>query len=334
MENLKRYRFGVGILALFFLIGGPSLSIAAYTGEGQKVLILKMGSEIPVNDPVSQAPIRFAERIKQRTNDKIQITYFSDSQLGKWQQMLESVNAGSLAMMYSPAGGSKEFYVTMLPYLFRDLDHATRVLDGDIREGWAKKHLEKTGIYIFGWEFSGWHSMFFTKVPVRTPADMKGMKFRVPQDKIFIETFEAIGARPTPIPFAELYIALRQGVADGLAVPTAPVVALKFWEVLKYGALTRHMLSAHWMHLNGQIWQSLTPETQKVWMDTWKEVTGELRKELIDKEREDMLLLKSKGITFTEPDIEAFREATKNVWKKMLAEPGEIEAYEKIKATR
>jgi tripartite ATP-independent transporter DctP family solute receptor len=308
MEGRKRDHILVSILLLFVLVVAPSY-MAAYSGEGQKVLILKLGAEIPLNDIVSQGPIRFAERMNQRTNGKIQITYFADSQLGKWQQMLESVKTGSIAMMYSPAGVSREFYVTQFPYIFSDLDHAVKVLDGEIREEWAKRHLEKTGIYIFGWEFSGWHSIFTTKVPVRTPADMKGMKFRVPQDRHFIETFLAIGARPTPIPFGELYLALRQGVADGLAVPLDPIIALKFWEVVKYGTLTHHMISAHWMHLNGQIWESLTLETQKVWMDTWKEVTGELRKELINKEREDISLLKSKGIVFTDPEVEAFREA-------------------------
>jgi len=333
MEKQKTRYLVVAILCSVILITGPSL-LSAYTGEGQKALILKIGSEIPGNDPVSQAPMLFAERMTKRSNGKIQITYFPESQLGKWQQMLESVKAGSLAMAFTPAGGSKEFYVIQLPFLFRDLDHAAKVMDGEIREGWAQKHLEKTGIYIFGWQFGGWQSMFFSKIPVRTPVDMKGMKFRVPQDKIFIETFEAIGARPTPIPFGELYLALRQGVADGLTVPTQPVVALKFWEVVKYGTLTHHMISAFLIHLNGDIWKSLTPETKKLWMDTWKEVTAEVNKLIMDKEREDVTLLKSKGMVFTEPNIEAFRDATKDVWKKMLSEPAELEAYEKIKATR
>jgi tripartite ATP-independent transporter DctP family solute receptor len=333
MEKQKTRYLVVAILCSIILIGGPSL-LSAYTGEGQKALILKIGSEIPGNDPVSQAPMLFAERMTKRSNGKIQITYFPESQLGKWQQMLESVKAGSLAMAFTPAGGSKEFYVIQLPFLFRDLDHAAKVMDGEIREGWAQKHLEKTGIYIFGWQFGGWQSMFFSKIPVRTPVDMKGMKFRVPQDKIFIETFEAIGARPTPIPFGELYLALRQGVADGLTVPTQPIVALKFWEVVKYGTLTHHMISAFLIHLNGDVWKSLTPESKKLWMDTWKEVTAEVNKVIMDKEREDVALLKSKGMVFTEPNIEAFRETTKDVWKKMLTEPAEFEAYEKIKAAR
>jgi TRAP-type transport system periplasmic protein len=333
METLKTHHFVVGMVCLLLLIGGPSLGMP-YSGEGQKALILKIGAEIPFNDPISQAPIRFAERMKERTKGKIQMTYFAESQLGKWQQMLESVKTGNQAMLFSPAGGSKEFYVIQLPYLFRDLDHASKVMDGEIREGWAKSHLEKTGIYTFGWQFGGWQSMFYTKVAARTPADMKGMKFRVPQDKIFMETFQAIGARPTPIPFGELYLALRQGVVDGLAMPTGPVVALKFWEVLKHGALTHHMISAFLIHLNGQVWQSLTPETQKLWVDTWKEVTKEVSKAVMDKERDDVSLLKSNGVTFVEPNIEAYREATKEVWKRMLTEPAEFEAFEKIKAAR
>jgi TRAP-type transport system periplasmic protein len=321
------------IVCSVILVSSSPLA-TAYTGDGQKNLILKIGSEIPGNDLLSQAPIRFAERMTQRSNGKIQIAYFPDSQLGKWQQMLESVKTGSLAMMYSPAGGSKEFYVIQLPFLFRDLDHAVKVMDGDIREEWARKHLEKNNIYIFGWQFGGWQSMFFSKTPVKTAADMKGMKFRIPQDKIFVETFQAIGARPTPIPFGDLYLALRQGVADGLAVPTAPIVAMKFWEVLKYGTLTRHMISAFLIHLNGDVWKSLTPESRKLWMDTWKEVTAEVRKMVVDNESDDVALLKSKGMVFTEPDLQAFREATKDVYKKMLTEPAEFEAYEKIKAAR
>jgi tripartite ATP-independent transporter DctP family solute receptor len=236
--------------------------------------------------------------------------------------------------MFSPGGGSKEFYVTQLPYLFRDVNHVKRVMDGEIREEWAKRHLEKTGIYIFGGINVGFRHCIFGKVPVRTPADMKGMKFRVPQDPNFIEIFTTLGARPTPIPFGELYLALRQGVVDGTDSHLDIIIQAKFWEVQKYLVLTGHMLTPFWAHMNGPIWQSLTPETQKVWTDTWKDVTEWVKKEMINKEEKNISLWKSNGGIVIEPDIEAFQEATKDVWKKLLSEPGEIEAYEKIKALR
>jgi TRAP-type transport system periplasmic protein len=333
MEKHKTRYLVVSIFCLFVVFGGPSL-LMAYTGEGQKALVLKSGSEGPANELGTQGAVRFAELMNQRTNGKIQITHYADSQLGKWQQMLESVKAGSLAIVYTPAGGSEDFYMMIYPYIFRDADHAAKVLGGTIREEWAKKHMEKTGIYIFGGLNAGFQHCVFAKVPVRIPADMKGMKFRVPQDRAFVETFQAIGARPTPIPLGELYLALRQGVADGAAGLLDVLINFNMYEVAKYLVLTNHMFQPLWAHMNGQLWQSLTPETQKVWIDTWNEVAAWAGREVRDREVKNIALWKTKGGTVIEPDVAAFREATKDVWKKLATKPGEKETYERIQAVR
>jgi tripartite ATP-independent transporter DctP family solute receptor len=322
----------LSILLLFGLMVGTSTGMT-YSGEGQKVLKLKLGSQSPSKDITAKAKERFAAKMRERTNGKIEITCFHEGQLGKWQQMLESIKTGSMAMMISTGGASKTFDITGLPYLFTDGDHATRVLDGEIREEWAKKHLEKTGIYIFGWLYRGFRQCTFTKVPVRTPADMKGMKFRVPQSFPLLETFRAIGAQPTPIAMGELYLALRQGVVDGQENPLGAIISSNFWEVQKYLVLTSHAFTVQWAHLSGAVWESLTPETKKVWLDTWKEVAEEVRKEVDTQDQADISLWKSKGGIVIEPDVEAFREATKDVWKKFASdwEPG---LYERIKAQR
>jgi tripartite ATP-independent transporter DctP family solute receptor len=333
MERQKMHCFLMGILFLFVLIGGPSLSMAAYSGEGQQILALKSGNEGSSRDLTSQAGIKFAERMKQRTNGKIQITHYPEGQLGKFQQMLEAVKMGSMAILYNPPT-SKTFYIFDLPFLFRDANHATKVLDGDIMKEFTKREFEKTGIYIYGWSYMGFRYSTFGKVPVRTPADMKGMKFRSPPHPVMIEMFKAMGAQPTPIPFGELYLALRQGVVDGAEGTIDILTNINLWEVQKYLVLTGHSFIANYAHLNGNVWQSLTPETQKVWMETWKEVAEETKTEILSKEKEQISLWKSKGATVIEPDVEAFREATKDVWKGVLTEPWEREAYEKIKATR
>jgi len=333
MERRKRYPILVSILFLFVLIGAPSLSMAAYSGEGQQALILKSGNEGSSRDLTSQAAARFAERMKQRTNGKIQITHYPEGQLGKWQQMLESVKTGSMAILYNPPL-SKTYYMFDLPYLFRDVNHVTKVMNGEIMEEFSKKELEKTGIYVFGWSYMGFRQCTFGKVPVRTPAEMKGMKFRSPPHPIMVEIFKAMGARPTPTPFGELYLALRQGVVDGADGTIDILTQINLWEVQKYLVLTGHSFIANHAHLSGKIWESLTPETRKVWMDTWNEVSEEIKKETLGKEQEQISLWKSKGVTVIEPDVEAFREATKDVWKGFLTEPGQIEIYERIKAVR
>jgi TRAP-type C4-dicarboxylate transport system substrate-binding protein len=143
-----------------------------------------------------------------------------------------------------------------------------------------------------------------------------------------------MGAQPTPTPFGELYLALRQGVVDGAEGTIDILTNINLWEVQKYLVLTGHSFIANHAHMNGKIWESLTPETRKVWMETWREVAEETKKETLDKDQEKISLWKSKGVTVIEPDVEAFREATKDVWKNFLTEPWEREAYGKIKAIR
>jgi len=333
MEGQKRYSILMSILFLFVLIGTPSLSMAAYSGEGQQTLVLKSGNEGASRDLTSQAGTKFAERMKQRTNGKIQITHYPEGQLGKWQQMLESIKTGSMAILYNPPA-SKSFYIFDMPYLFRDPNHVTKVMDGEIMEEFSKRELEKSGIYVFGWSYMGFRQCTFGKVPVRTPADMKGMKFRSPPHPIMVEIFKAMGARPTPTPFGELYLALRQGVVDGADGTIDILTNINLYEVQKYLVLTGHSFIANHAHMNGKIWEGLTPETRKVWMETWREVAEETKKETLDKDQEKISLWKSKGVTVIEPDVEAFREATKDVWTNFLTEPWEREAYEKIKAVR
>jgi TRAP-type transport system periplasmic protein len=319
-------------VVLFAFLGGLSLSMA-YSGEGQSALTLKSSSDGPAKDIVSATAVKFADRMKQRTNGKIQIAHYSDGQLGKWQQVMESVQAGNIAIMYHPPT-LRSYQTTNLPYLFRDLDHATKVMNGDIREEMSRKDLEKTGIYVFGWTYMGFRHCTFTKVPVRTPADMKGMKFRPPPFPLMMDIFKAIGARPTAVNFGELYLALRQGVVEGTEGPLDVLTTTNMWEVQKYLVLTGHCFTANFSHVNGKLWQSLTPETKKVWMDTSREVSEEARKEVIEREKEHLAFWRSKGITVIEPDVKAFQEATKDVWKGFLTEPGEKEIYEKIHAVR
>lgn len=323
----------LSFVILFSLIVVPTLGIA-YSGEGQKALILKSGSVPNAKDAMSQAGIRFAERMKQKTNGKIQITHYPDSQLGKERQMFESIRTGSMAMLISGMTASNLFKIIVLPYLFRDRDHVTKVLDGEIMEEWARRDLEKTGIYVFGWVYRGFRHCTFTKVPVRTPADMKGMKFRVPEDPVWLETWLAVGARPTPVAGGELYLALKQGVVDGQENTLDSIIALSMWEVQKYLVLTGHACAVGWPQVSRQIWESLTPETRKVWVDTWKEVSEELKKEIVIQEQEFVATWKGKGGTVIEPDMETFREATKEVWKKFAPQTWGTGVYEKIKSGR
>jgi len=334
---MKKGWIGIVLACSFFLVtlsvgGGVAL---AYTGEGQKTLILKSGSEDPDNAAMGIAGIRFAERIKKQTNGKIQITHYPGSQLGSARQMIESVKVGALAFMISGMGGWNLILDTIsLPYLFRDLDHADKVINGPLWEEQNRKLVEKSGIRTSGWVFRGLRNCTFSKVAVHKPADMIGLKLRVPESAVNMETWRAVGAKPTPMAIAEVYTSLQQGAIDGQENPTDFIVKSSFFEVQKYLVLTGHVNPPGWVQLNDKVWQDLTPETKKVWMETWNEVSMELRKEMLAQETNNHGIWKAKGGQVIVPDVAAFRDAMKDVWKKFAPKAWGEGFYERIQAVR
>lgn len=321
-----------GVLCVFGFIGGTSLC-NAYSGEGQKTLILKSGGEAASNENTSIACVRFAERMKQRTNGKIQITHYADSQLGKWKQILESIRIGSVAMMVS-GGASKATELAALPYLFRDGDHARKVFDGEIGDLIGKKHFEQTGVYAFGWFYKSFRHLFTVKTPVNSLANLKGLKIRVAEWPMMVDAWNALGARPTPMPVGDLYLGLRQGVVDGAELTIDFVVNSSQIEVLNNMMLTNHSISANFAGVGMHVWNDLTPETKKVWLDTWREVAEESRMETIAFEDGLKATWKSKGKTIIEPDLTPYRNATKDLWKKYAPQVWGEGVYEKIQAIR
>ena len=336
---MKKGWMAIVLTGAFFLVnlsvgGGQTL---AYTGEGQKTLVLKSGSEDPDNAAMGMAGIRFAERIKKQTNGKIQITHYGGSQLGSARQMIESVKGGALAFMISGMGGWNPILDTaVLPYLFRDLDHADKVINGPLWEEQNKRLVERSGIRTAGWVVRGMRNCTFGKVAVRKPADMAGMKFRVPESAVNLATWRAVGAKPTPMAIAEVYTSLQQGAIDGQENPTDFIIKSSFFEVQKYLVLTGHVNPPGWVQLNDKVWQSLTPETKKVWMEVWNGVSMELRKEMLAMElkNHEIWKAKSKGGDVIVPDVQAFREAMKDVWRAFAPKAWGEGFYERIQAVK
>lgn len=334
MKKILIVFVSMGMLWLFGFSAGSS-QLMAYTGEGQKTLMLKSGNEGSGTEAMGVASLRFAEEMKKRTNGKIQITHYTSSQLGTARQMMESIKGGAMAFMVSGWGAWTPILdTTLLPYLFRDLDHADKVINGPIGAEWTRNLIEKAGIRIVGWVFRGFRNCTFTKVAVRTPADMKGLKFRVPESAVNLETWRAVGARPTPMAWTEVYTALQQGAIDGQENPTDTIITNSLFEVQKYLVLTRHVNPPGWQQLSEKVWQSLTPETQKVWVETWNDVAQEVRQKVVRMELDHFETWKSKGGVVIEPDEAAFRAAMKDVWKKFAAKAWGEGVYEKIQATR
>ena len=185
--------------------------------------------------------------LKAGVGDAIKIDYFPNNQLGKESDVVQQVKVGSVDMMVS----GSSIFATICPelgmldlgYLFDHYGHVAKVLDGPAGTALNDMLQKASGCSILTWASHFSARSVYTKAPVRSLADIKGVKLRVLPTPAFIETFKAMGAIPTPIPFGELYMAAQTGVVDGFEHDAATVLASKLDEVVKSCWLTEHLFS-------------------------------------------------------------------------------------------
>ncbi|MBM4389335.1 MAG: TRAP transporter substrate-binding protein DctP, partial [Deltaproteobacteria bacterium] len=167
----------------------------------------------------------------------------------------------------------------------------------------------------------------------KTPEDLKGLKMRVQEAKVWLGFMRALGAIPTPIPFGELYNALQQGVVDGQENPIVTIVSMKFYEVQKQVGLTEHTYTALPLMANKKWWDSLKPDQQEVIATSIKTSVPLQRKAVAGQVDEGVKLLKTQGVTITEVDKTKFVEATKDV-PNLISDQVPLEFVRRIRETK
>jgi tripartite ATP-independent transporter DctP family solute receptor len=220
------------------------------------------------------------------------------------------------------------------PYIWRDVDHMMKVVRGPIGQELAERLVKAKGMRILdlGWLFGNRHLTTKSKA-IYKPEDLKGMKIRVQPTAIYLETIKAMGANPTTMDFKEVYLGLQSGVIDGQENPPFVIFNNKLFEVQKFLMLTGHITQNQAIVINDKFYQGLSPEWRKLLTEAAYEA-GNFQNELILKsEKEYLDKLKAAGMTIVQPDVQAFRAATKDVWKK-VSEKWEPGLYEKIQAVK
>lgn len=275
-----------------------------------KAITMKFGHYAAPGHPGDRAANMFAENVQKRTNGEIVIAVYPNNQLGDPPQLLEQNIAGVIEMSLPTQGAldkySKKFAVVMLPFVYRDYDHAHKVLDGPFKD-WTSGELEKQGlIFLSNWEW-GFRNLTNNVRPINSPDDVKGLKIRTPPEIQLQAAMEALGAVVTKISFAELYMALKQGVVDGQENPIAVIHANKIYEVQKYLALTRHCYNSMVHVMSKKAWDKLTPEQQKIIAEESKKAGEYMRQTLVSEEAGLIEKLKGLGMVVTTPDLAPFK---------------------------
>jgi len=325
-----RTRSVIALSAGFFFFLLASLASA------QQPVIMKWGVVLQPEHPFVLGMKKTAETVAQKTNNRIQIQVFPGAQLGTGKDMIEAVVFGSQAMVTEGAAmfsqWSPRLSIMEAPYIFRDVDHMYKAMKGPIGQEMQDELVAKRGLRSLGVLYYGVRHLTANK-EVHTPADVKGLKLRVPEVPLYLEMARAWGANPTPMAFAELYLALKQGTVDAQENPIPTINSGKFYEVQKYLILTGHIMVPQFHAISDKLWQSLSPGDQKILQDAVDEGISFANDLVIKQEQSLADEFKKKGMQVITPDVEAFRKASMTAIPKLEEKWGKG-LYEKITAIR
>lgn len=216
------------------------------------------------------AALEFAKTVKERSQGKLDIQIFPASQLGNDATVIGAVRGGTVDMMMAGSGNfaglNSRLEVLDIPFLFRDREHAYKAVDQQVGQELGKA-LEPSGLKQLAFWEVGFRSITTKNKPVRTPADVKGLKIRTQQNPVHIQAWKLLGTNPVPMPLSELYGALESGAVDAQEHPIEITYSAKFYEVQKHLTLTRHAFTAMPVVLNKAKFDGLSPDLQKVLID-------------------------------------------------------------------
>jgi len=300
--------------------GGSSSS-----GGGEPI-VLKFGHVLAPDHPYNLAAEKFKEILESTAPEPVEVEIYHSAQLGSERDLTEGLQLGSIDLAIVPGTiGLFEplMKVLDLPYIFRDRDHAYKVLDGEIGQQLASKLPEKNLRLLAYWE-NGFRHITNNKRPIQKPEDLEGIKIRVPENTTYVDTFNNWKANVVTMAFGELYTALQQGTVDGQENPLALIATNKFYETQKYLSLTGHFYGPAQLLISEVTWKKLSPAMQEAVQKAAIEARDYERQLLIDREAEYLQQLKNEGMEVNEVDIDAFMESVKPVWDKYRAEFGDI----------
>ena len=309
--------------------------VSSVFAQGNPVL-MKWGIVVPPEHPFVLGMKKTAEIVAQKTNNRIQIQVFPAAQLGTGKDMIEAVVFGSQAMVTEGAAmfsqWSTRLSIMEAPYIFRNVDHMYKVMKGPIGQDMQNELVAKRGLRSLGVVYYGVRHLTANK-EVHTPADVKGLKLRVPEVPLYLEMARSWGANPTPMAISELYLALKQGTVDAQENPIPTINAAKFYEVQKYLILTGHIMVPQFHAVSDKLWQSLSPGDQKILQDAVDEGISFSNDLVIKQEQSLADEFKKKGMQVITPDVEAFRKASMTAISKLEEKWGKG-LYEKIAEVR
>ena len=328
MSKMKQFVPAI-IVSLLLLLSAPAAMAASYT--------LKLAHNLPPTDTslYHQAALKFKEFIEKESGGDISVQIFPAAQLGSDVSVAKKVQSGAVEMEILTANKLRSFYPPIdlysLPFLLKDFEVAAKVFQTPVHKGITDELEKKSGLKTLAFVGAGFRNITNSKHPINKPEDLKDLKIRIPENKIELATFKALGANPVNIPGSELFSALQQGVADGQDGSADWAYAKKFYEVQKYLAVTHHQLSTSTMIINAKFFNSLPQKHQESILKASKEMEAYWQKLCKDGDEDVIDRFKAKGMQITYPDLNLFIQKVQPVYGEFA---GRLGGMDKIKAVQ
>ncbi len=321
----KKILFGL-VTSVFLAVAG-SVGAADYT--------LKLAHNGPEQHPFQDGAVAFKEHLEASTNGAVEVQIFPGEQLGSEEETSQMLKQGTLECAVESAGGGLAPFVPEadlfnLPFVFSDIDHFYRVMDGAVGATVAGKVESALDSAVLGWWFSGIRNAWNDTKPIMTPADMEGLKIRVMGSPVLIDTFNALGAQATPMSFGEVYTSLQQGVIDGAETDHVDLLVENFFEVTKYVSLTGHMYLAAALICSNKSLSGL-PVVLEAKVRAAADAATQAQRAAMDKMAGEALAqLKEKGLEFNDVDLDSFRNSVGSVYSKNAERVGGMEMIDLV----
>ena len=303
-----------------------TLSITGLIGEAaaQQKTVIKFAHHAPVTYPYQDGALKFKEVAERISGGKLEVQVFGGAQLGGERDLLEGIKLGTIHMCIG-AGGLANFApaynVVQLPFLIKNQEHMVKIAEGPAGKLLSQRIEEQGGYKVLGYFSTGDSGIQTVKGPVRTPADLKGVKIRVMENPALIESMRALGANPTPLPFPELYTSMKQGVVEGATIDYTALWTTKVYEAVKYVTEPGfHFLAEpRPVLISAKFFASQPAEVQQWIAQAAAEASVYERSLFKDRQAKAIEDLRAKGIQFAKMDEGAFLTTMKPVWQKIAA---------------
>ena len=286
-------------------------------------LDIKLAHVVNEQDSFHLAAVKFQELAAKYTNGEVKVTIFPNAVLGDERTLLERMKMGVVDAAIITNGPFINFVPKFgaidLPFLFRDPAHAYAVLDGPIGDSLFAE-LESQGWKGLAWAERGFRNLTNSKKAVESPADLKGLKIRLMQNQIYVDSFKALGANAVPMAWTEALTALQQKTIDGQENPLNVIVSFKLYDSQKYMTITRHAYAPAPLIMSMLTWKKLKPAQQEALIRAAREAAQYERDFNNASEAGWMKDLAAKGMIISQPNLKPFLDAVQPVYQQYSAQ--------------